>query len=186
LNQIKIKSESSLSSSSTVNVASADQAEPIDWKPQDNCYFCVDGKLLKVNEIGELVAEAGPVQPETELNKHVSCKADEMITARFTMIYDNSSLQIVESDDSSSSSDAVSKPLNPTRQHLAPNHLPKNLEALLKSIAVDSNMTSFDLAAAQIAAFQRIPELNQLNPFYSSMQQLFCPLNATRCLSHLP
>lgn len=46
--------------------------EPIDWEPQDKCYFCVDGKLLKVNEIGELVVEQVPVQPETELNKHVS------------------------------------------------------------------------------------------------------------------
>lgn len=44
---------------------------PVDWKPQDKCYFCVDGKLLKVNESGELVVETGPVQPETELNKHV-------------------------------------------------------------------------------------------------------------------
>lgn len=35
---------------------------PIDWKPQDKCYFCVDGKLLTVNEAGELVAESGPVQ----------------------------------------------------------------------------------------------------------------------------
>lgn len=73
LNHIKVKSESSSSSSSSVNLATADHPEPIDWKPQDKCYFCVDGKLLKVNEIGELVAEAGPVQPETELNKHVSC-----------------------------------------------------------------------------------------------------------------
>lgn len=38
---------------------------PVDWKPQDKCYFCVDGKLLTVNEAGELVAESGPV-PTTE------------------------------------------------------------------------------------------------------------------------
>jgi hypothetical protein len=68
--------------------------------------------------------------------------------------------QIVESDDSSSSSDEAAK-----TPQLPP--VPK-FEAFLKSIAGDSSMTSFDLAAAQIAAFQRIPELNQLNPFYSS------------------
>lgn len=45
---------------------------PVDWKPQDKCYFCVDGKLLKVNEAGELVAEAGPVQSEAELTNRVS------------------------------------------------------------------------------------------------------------------
>jgi hypothetical protein len=47
--------------------------EPVDWKPQDKCYFCVDGKLIKVNELGELVVETtAAVQPEAELNKHVS------------------------------------------------------------------------------------------------------------------
>lgn len=44
------------------------KSEPVDWKPQDKCYFCVDGKLLKVNESGELVPET---TPETELSKHV-------------------------------------------------------------------------------------------------------------------
>lgn len=69
-NHIKTKSEPSSSANAT-----SDQPQPVDWKPQDKCYFCVDGKLLKVNEIGELVAEAGPVHPETELNKHVSSYA---------------------------------------------------------------------------------------------------------------
>lgn len=53
------------------HITAKSETNPVDWKPQDKCYFCVDGKLLKVNEIGELVVEAGPVQPETELNKHV-------------------------------------------------------------------------------------------------------------------
>jgi hypothetical protein len=47
-------------------------SEPVDWKPQDKCYFCVDGKLVKVNEKGELVVESGSSQPEAELIKHVS------------------------------------------------------------------------------------------------------------------
>lgn len=43
--------------------------EPVDWQPQqDKCYFCVDGKIVKLNETGE-IAE----QSESELNKHVSC-----------------------------------------------------------------------------------------------------------------
>ena len=57
--------------------------EPVDWKPQDKCYFCVDGKLLKVNEIGELVVETGPVQPEAELNKHVSVNFNHVKEMRF-------------------------------------------------------------------------------------------------------
>lgn len=67
--QIQIKTESLLTEGDGVVKIRPD---PVDWKPQDKCYFCVDGKLLKVNEIGELVVETGPVQPEAELNKHVS------------------------------------------------------------------------------------------------------------------
>lgn len=44
---------------------------PIDWKPQKQCYFCVDGKLLTVNEKGELVAESGSAQNEANLANHV-------------------------------------------------------------------------------------------------------------------
>lgn len=44
---------------------------PIDWKPQKNCYFCVDGKLLTVNDKGDLVAESGSVNTEPELANRV-------------------------------------------------------------------------------------------------------------------
>jgi hypothetical protein len=50
----------------------SEKPEPVDWKPQDKCYFCVDGKLLKVNELGQLVVESEPANPEAELNKNVS------------------------------------------------------------------------------------------------------------------
>lgn len=41
---------------------------PVDWKPQEKCYFCVDGKLLTVNEAGELVPESGPeVRPGAKI-----------------------------------------------------------------------------------------------------------------------
>ena len=77
-------------------------------------------------------------------------------------------LQIIESDDSSSCSDTNQKPVN-NHQRLSSNFIPKNLEALLKTIASNPNMTSLEsMAAAQLAAFQRMPELNQLNPFYPS------------------
>lgn len=48
-----------------------DDQEPIDWKPQENCYFCVDGKLLTVNDKGDLVAESGSVNSEPELANRV-------------------------------------------------------------------------------------------------------------------
>lgn len=66
------RSEEDSIAEDTRPISAESRAEPVDWKPQDKCYFCVDGKLIKVNDIGELVVEAGPVQPETELNKHVS------------------------------------------------------------------------------------------------------------------
>lgn len=45
---------------------------PVDWKPQENCYFCVDGKLITVNEKGDPVAESGPVSAEAEIANKVS------------------------------------------------------------------------------------------------------------------
>lgn len=45
---------------------------PVDWKPQEKCYFCVDGKLLTVNDKGEVVAETGPPPSEPVLANIVS------------------------------------------------------------------------------------------------------------------
>lgn len=44
----------------------------IDWKPQEKCFFCVDGKLLTVNESGDLVAESDPASTESELPNRVT------------------------------------------------------------------------------------------------------------------
>lgn len=52
------------------------QPTPIDWTPQENCYFCVDGKLLTVNDKGDLVAESGSVNTEPELANRVSNRFD--------------------------------------------------------------------------------------------------------------
>lgn len=109
------------------------------------------------------------MQPETELNKQV-CTLIKKIVIFFKRFDGKYFLQIIESEDSSSSSDTIQKPVNVNHhQHLSSNLIPKNLEALLKSISVDPNMTSLEsMAAAQLAAFQRLPELNQLNSFYPS------------------
>lgn len=80
--KIQIKSESLLTEVGDLKAGKL-RPEPVDWKPQDKCYFCVDGKLLKVNEIGELVVETGPVQPEAELNKHVSANFNHVKEMRF-------------------------------------------------------------------------------------------------------
>jgi hypothetical protein len=80
--QIEVKIESPLTEVGDLK-SGITRPEPVDWKPQDKCYFCVDGKLLKVNEIGELVVETGPVQPEAELNKHVSANFNHVKEMRF-------------------------------------------------------------------------------------------------------
>lgn len=84
------------------------------------------------------------------------------------MIYFFFSLQIIESEDSSDDSDTIQK-IN-SKHNQSPS-IQKNLEALLKTIGLNSsNMTSLESMAAQLAAFQRLqtPELNQMNPFYPS------------------
>ncbi|XP_055853052.1 mushroom body large-type Kenyon cell-specific protein 1 isoform X2 [Episyrphus balteatus] len=40
--------------------------EAVDWKPNVKCNFCEDGKLLIVNEKGELVAESSPALSEAD------------------------------------------------------------------------------------------------------------------------
>lgn len=47
------------------------QPTPVDWEPQDKCYFCDKGKLLAVNDRGELIAESGvsaDLEPELIIN----------------------------------------------------------------------------------------------------------------------
>ncbi|XP_059610169.1 mushroom body large-type Kenyon cell-specific protein 1 [Phlebotomus argentipes] len=46
--------------------------KPVDWRPQDKCYFCVDGKLLAVNERGELT----PLESDSDSSE--SCSEAEV------------------------------------------------------------------------------------------------------------
>lgn len=86
--------------------------------------------------------------------------------------------QIIESDDSSQSFDSphIHQPTKQSKLSAAQsNFIPKQLELLLKNIIPDTKMTSLEsMAAAQLAAFQRlqaVPDLNQLNPLYTSKVQ---------------
>lgn len=40
---------------------------PVDWRPQDKCYFCDKGRLLTVNERGDLEIGSGLVNAEPNL-----------------------------------------------------------------------------------------------------------------------
>lgn len=64
--QTKVKENSSSVSTDDKNLQ-----QSIDWKPQNKCYFCVDGKLVTVNERGDFVTESGSVQSEPDLVNRV-------------------------------------------------------------------------------------------------------------------
>ncbi|XP_055528360.1 mushroom body large-type Kenyon cell-specific protein 1 isoform X2 [Wyeomyia smithii] len=142
---------------------------PVDWKPQDKCYFCVDGKLLTVNEAGELVPESGVgaggsnVLPKTELDLNHGVLNDS------------------DSDSSDSSEPdlraVVGRPGSAST---------KSLAALLRSASgVPPTMTSLQSMAAQFAAVASLqgiqPGLAQLyNPlWYSQLQQQLSPSGST-------
>lgn len=57
--------------SSSVSTDDKKLQQSIDWKPQNKCYFCVDGKLVTVNERGDFVTESGSVQSEPDLVNRV-------------------------------------------------------------------------------------------------------------------
>ncbi|XP_055643138.1 mushroom body large-type Kenyon cell-specific protein 1 isoform X2 [Toxorhynchites rutilus septentrionalis] len=138
---------------------------PVDWKPQDKCYFCVDGKLLTVNEAGELVPESGGpnLVPRAEVD------------LRQRVLNDSDS-------DSSDSSEpdyraVVGRPASAST---------KSLAALLRGTgSVPQTMTSLQSMAAQFAAVASLqgiqPSLAQLyNPlWYSQLQQQITPSGST-------
>lgn len=64
--QTKVKENSS-----SVSTDDKKLQQSIDWKPQNKCYFCVDGKLVTVNERGDFVTESGSVQSEPDLVNRV-------------------------------------------------------------------------------------------------------------------
>uniref|UniRef100_A0A1B0FHQ7 Uncharacterized protein n=1 Tax=Glossina morsitans morsitans TaxID=37546 RepID=A0A1B0FHQ7_GLOMM len=65
------------------------EPEPIDWKPNDKCYFCINGKLLTVNAKGELVAESGPTGSETDHMQRLDCDTDSNESSTLTANVNN-------------------------------------------------------------------------------------------------
>ncbi|XP_059219622.1 mushroom body large-type Kenyon cell-specific protein 1 isoform X2 [Stomoxys calcitrans] len=139
---------------STTNLKPADSAteptsppstpsiEPIDWKPNEKCNFCINGKLLTVNSKGELVAESGPSGSETDHIKRLNCDSDSN--------EDSSKLATVTTNGNT--------PLMTVGSPLTDN----NRSTLSKLLTQD--MTSMDAVAARIAAIQSIlPNFNWMN-----------------------
>ncbi|XP_055716242.1 mushroom body large-type Kenyon cell-specific protein 1 isoform X2 [Phlebotomus papatasi] len=149
------KSESNSSDIKGITVKSDEELldtrppKPVDWRPQDKCYFCVDGKLLAVNERGELVAESGPVNAEPDLANTTPLDSD--------------------SDTSESCSEAEVQ--NPAAAFAAATQ--KSVAALLRG-SVPPNMTSLESMAAQFAAVASLQGLpTGLAPFYPGLSGLW-------------
>lgn len=135
---------------------------PVDWKPQEKCYFCVDGKLLTVNEAGELVPESGPeVRP--------GAKVIDLDLAQ--------TLQDSDSDSSDSSEQDLREVLRRQGAGSA-----KSLAALLRGATAGGGGVPPTMASLQsmfaAAALQGIqPNLAPFyNPlWYSQLQQQLSP-----------
>lgn len=150
---------------------------PIDWKPQKNCYFCVDGKLITVNDRGELVPESGPVPAEPQNNVRnvsikflshfnvVSSESNECaLYSSIQKIYVKKFPNAEEShSDSSSDSELVNIPpaRKPAINSLANTN--KQVSELLKALPLaQQNMTSLE-TMAQLATLTALN--NQINNY---------------------
>ncbi len=80
-------------------------------------------------------------------------------------------MQIIESEDSSDSSDHES----PSKSHQFSQHIPKSLEALLRGFGTASNMTSLESVAAHMAVFGGLNQSTPgVNPFYPGKSLKYC------------
>uniref|UniRef100_A0A182NGF2 Uncharacterized protein n=1 Tax=Anopheles dirus TaxID=7168 RepID=A0A182NGF2_9DIPT len=143
-------------------VAEPEPATPIDWKPQDKCYFCVDGKLLTMNEAGELVPDSGPAPTDREhfLNRRAAAAA------------------LAESDSDTSESSEPELLANLLSVGAAGGLSAKSLVALLREMpGASQNLPSLQSFVAQYTAAASLqglqPNLAQIyNPlWYSQLQQ---------------
>uniref|UniRef100_A0A182Y8S8 Uncharacterized protein n=1 Tax=Anopheles stephensi TaxID=30069 RepID=A0A182Y8S8_ANOST len=141
-------------------------ATPVDWKPQDKCYFCVDGKLLTVNEAGEVVPESGPAPTEGE--RYLSQRAA-------------AAAAMAESDSDTSESSEPELLANLLSVGAASGVSAKSLAALLREAGSSQNLPSLQSFIAQYTAATSLqglqPNLAQLyNPlWYSQLQQQISP-----------
>ncbi|XP_040175000.1 mushroom body large-type Kenyon cell-specific protein 1-like isoform X3 [Anopheles arabiensis] len=142
-------------------------ATPVDWKPQDKCYFCVDGKLLTVNETGELVPESGPAPTEAELRLNRRAAAAAALAESDSDTSESSEPELLASLLSAGAAGGMSN---------------KSLVALLREAGASQNLPSLQSFVAQYTAAASLqglqPNLAQLyNPalWYSQLQQQMSP-----------
>lgn len=147
------------------NQAEGNAAIPVDWKPQDKCYFCDEGKLLAVNDRGELVPESGSGnQPEPDLVNTVSMRQFPKLPAMKMLTFGNGNSEFqtpLDSDsDSSENYSDQGKPNLPAVSSKAVKDLLKNYP----------NMTSLESVMAAVASMNGLQTVPGISPFYSSSE----------------
>ncbi|KAJ6638616.1 hypothetical protein Bhyg_11353 [Pseudolycoriella hygida] len=152
--QTKVKGNSS-----SVSTDDKKLQQSIDWKPQNKCYFCVDGKLVTVNERGDFVTESGSVQSEPDLVNRTSIESDS---------------------DSSDCSDAEI-------QDPVPSTPPKTVTELMRKSLSQQNMTSYESMAAQLATIASLNGFPSMYPGTENIEQLSgqLDLNSIICYAGL-
>lgn len=156
----------------------ASSTEPVDWKPQDKCYFCVDGKLLAVNDRGDLVPESGSGNTEPELLTTV-CEMRSTLTLKYLSPRSVFPSQTpIDSD--SDSSENCSEIGNP--------NLPNATSRAVKDLLRNPNMTSLESVVAQYAAvasmhgLPAVPGLAQFYPGKMGVVRSFSHWTTNTCL----
>ncbi|XP_055376501.1 putative uncharacterized protein DDB_G0277255 isoform X2 [Condylostylus longicornis] len=175
----EIKNFNTTSSSTSLLDLLEKPSTPIDWKPSDKCYFCIDGKLLTVNEKGELVAESGSALPETELANRSTVDTDSGDSR-------NSTPDILRSQ----SLVNVKKKLKTSQQQQQHQQQQQQNQQQLRDSQHPPKMTSLESMAARLAAVASIhpglqPGLGQLSQL-SQLGQIYPNLYYQQLAQILP
>ncbi|XP_023159091.1 uncharacterized protein LOC101455412 [Ceratitis capitata] len=163
--------------------------QPVDWKPNEKCYFCVDGRLLTVNAKGELVAEpAGPLvsavggdpvehgqRLETDSDSNESSHVNSLNSTTTTTTRTAAATgAIVNPLTHTNTNNSTSNNTNSnSNNHYNNNNNRINWNKLLTTRLVDlpANMTSMDSMAAQLAVISGYPNFNWLQLMQQQQQQ---------------
>ncbi|XP_054735413.1 uncharacterized protein LOC129242658 [Anastrepha obliqua] len=153
-------------------VPRAPTTEPVDWKPNEKCYFCVDGRLLTVNAKGELVAEsAGPVVSAAggdpvEHGHKLETDSDSNESSHVNLVNSTTIAAVVNPLIHNNNSST-----NNNNNNNNNNRIDWNKLLTTRLVDLPANMTSMDSMAAQLAVISGYPNFNWLQLMQQQQQQ---------------
>ncbi|XP_067619564.1 serine-rich adhesin for platelets isoform X2 [Eurosta solidaginis] len=148
--------------------------EPVDWKPNKKCYFCVDGRLLTVNAKGELVAEpAGPVVSAVGGNRvehRLETDSDSNESSHINLVNRTTNAAVVNPlvYNNNSNNNSTNNNNNNNNNN---NRIDWNKLLTTRLVDLPANMTSMDSMAAQLAVISGYPNFNWLQLVQQQQQQ---------------